>query len=251
MININNYYKWYFIPKVKFNIIKYTKDRETALITHNKKITLRMLKIHSVQHIDFHLKNLNWFKNKWNMYYSLAQYKDGIPNQKFNLAQRDNSQWKKDHWRSMKSFDLMIDIDATDHSEIEHAKKCTMNICRRLEKHDVDFEIVFSGCGFHIIVLYSYFSKYSYSFDPDSYNSIYSAYSLIAKKLSSKYSEMIDYNLNDSRRLCKIPYSLAIYENNIYMCCPVRYETLDDFDLEYYKPENAIKWLDDKHRMKI
>ena len=95
MININNYYKWYFIPKVKFNIIKYTKNRETALISHDKAITLRMLKIHSVQHIDFHLKSLNWFKNKWNMYYSLAEYKEGIPNQNFNLAKRDNSEWKK------------------------------------------------------------------------------------------------------------------------------------------------------------
>lgn len=251
MLNINNYYKWYFIPKIKFNIIKYTKNRETALITSNKKITLRMLKIHSVQHIDFHLKHLNWFSNKWNMYYSLAEYNEGIPNQKFNLAKRDNSQWRKDHWQSMKGYDLLIDVDASQHFEIDHAKKSTINICNRLLKNDIDFDIRFSGCGFHIIVPYSYFAANKYSFDPNDDLSVYSAYSLIAKQFSSKFSEMIDTNLNDSRRLCKIPYSLAIYDKNIYVCCPLDYGQLINFNLEDYTPENIIKWLDDKHRMKM
>ena len=151
----------------------------------------------------------------------------------------------------MLKYDLLIDIDASDHSEILHANKCTIEICKRLKQYDIEFEIVFSGCGFHIVIPYKHFETKKFSFDPDSDNSIYSAYSLIAKKLSSKYSEMVDYNLNDSRRLCKIPYSLAIYENNIYMCCPLSFYTLQNFKLEDYKPDKAIKWLDDKHRMRI
>ena len=251
MININNYYKWYFIPKVKFNIIRYTKNRETALISHDKKITLRMLKIHSVQHIDFHLKSLNWFKQKWNMYYSLARYKEGIPNQKFNLSKRDNSQWTKDHWNNMVSYDLLIDVDASDHSEINHALKSTINICTRLLKWNIGFDIRFSGCGFHVVVPYRQFADKGYSFDPVSDNSIYLAYSVIIDKIQSNYSDMVDTNLNDSRRICKLPYSLAIYENNIYVCCPMDYNQLINFKLEDYKPENVIKWLDEKPLTKI
>lgn len=250
MININNYYKWYFIPKVKFNIIRYTKNRETALISHDKKITLRMLKIHSVQHLDFHLKNLNWFKIKWNMYYSLAQYKNGIPKQHFNLAKRDNSEWKKDHWQSMIGYDLLIDVDASDHSEMDHAKRSAIKIAERLMKYDLKFNIVFSGCGFHLVVPYKV-GMTEDSFDPHAEENIYSRYALIIKQLNYEYSEMVDINLNDSRRLCKIPYSLAIYEKNIYMCCPINFEQLTEFKLKDYTPENAFKWLDDKHPPKM
>ncbi len=243
MLNINNYYKWYFIPKIKFNIIKYTRNRETALITHNKKITLRMLKIHNVQHVDFHLKALNWFKNRWNMYYSLAEYRNGIPNQKFNLNKRDNSEWKKSHYKSMIGFDLLIDIDASDHSEIEHAKTSALNIGQRLMDYEIPFDIRFSGMGFHLVVPYSYFADRNYSFNVEDDNSIYAAYSMIAKSIHDEYSSMVDTNLNDPRRLCKLPYSLAIYENNIYMCCPLSYHELINFELDQFTPKNALKWL--------
>ncbi len=243
MFNISNYYKWYFISKIKFEIIKYTKDRETSLISHNKKVTLRMLKIHSVQHIDVHLKAINWYRNKWNMYYSLAKYENGIPNQSLNLRGRDNSQWKKDHHNHMISYDFMIDIDASDHSEIDKSKDSAIVIVAMLDKYNIPYELRFSGCGFHIIVPYSYFNHKKYSFDFKSKDSIYSYYSMIAKKLNINYSEMIDTNLNDARRLCKIPYSLAIYENNIYVCCPITVKELENFKLDNMLPENVYKRL--------
>lgn len=243
IINTSNYYKWYFIPKIKFNIIKYTKNRETMLLSHDRKKFLRMLKIHSVQHIDFHLKALNWYKQKWNIYYSMAQYKNGIPNQKFNLAARDNSQWKKDHWKQMVSYDFLIDIDATTHDEIIDAKLSALNIIRRLEKHKILYDVRFSGMGFHIVVPYDHFKSDNYSFDPKHERSIYSYYSLMARKLNIEISEMVDYKINDSRRVCKVPYSLAIYENIIYVCCPLTIKMLKEFKLENYTPENVIKWL--------
>jgi|TARA_Y100000310_G_scaffold345798_1_gene470105 hypothetical protein len=237
IFNKNNYYKWYFLPKVKFSIIKYTRNRETALITDDKKITLRMLKIHSVQHIDFHLKNLNWYRNKWNMYYSMAEYSFGIPNQKFDLKRRDNSKWRAEHWRYMVANDFLIDIDATNHLEMDYAKKSTINIVDRLVKFDIPHNIRFSGCGFHIIIPYEYFKDKKYSFNPKDRDNIYSQFSLISKKLNLELSEMVDYKINDSRRICKLPYSLVIYENNIYVCYPLTYKGLLDFKLENMKPE--------------
>lgn len=245
MFNINNYYKWYFIPKVKFEIIKYTKNRETSLITHDKKITLRMLKIHSVQHIDIHLKAINWFKLKWNMYYSLGKYENGIPNQTLNFRERDNSDWKKNHFKSMIIYDFMVDIDASDHNEIMASRDSALTIVKRFDKFKIPYELRFSGCGFHIIIPYSYFKDKGYSFDPSDKNSIYSAYSLMAKKLNVEYSEMVDVNLNDARRLCKIPYSLAIYEKIIYVCCPISLDQLKDFDIKDMIPENVYQRINE------
>lgn len=238
---INNYWKWYFISKIKFNIIKYTKNRESCLISHDRKITLRMLKIHSVQHIDFHLKALNWYKNKWNLYSSLGTYETGIPNQSFNLKERDNSEWRKEHWKEMVAYDFMVDIDATNHNDIEMAKYSTLLVVKLFDKHNIPYEVRFSGMGFHIIVPYSYFKNKNHSFDrQDRDNNIYTFYREIAETLNNEVSEMIDYGLNDARRLCKVPYSLAIYKNNIYVCMPLTLNELESFELENYTPDKIF-----------
>lgn len=245
MITISNYYKWYFIPKVKFNIIKYTKNRESALIsTLNNFITLRMLKIHNVQHIDFHLKAINWYKNKWNFYYSLAEYENGIPNQKFNLRKRDNSDWKENHWKEMVAYDFLIDIDASDHSEINHAQISALNVVERLSRHKIPFSIRFSGCGFHIVIPYSYFKDKNYSFLHGSDDSIYPVYKSIAGIFNNEVSEMVDTKIYDHRRLIKVPYSLALYKDDIYVCMPISIEKLKNFNLSDYLPKNAIKCLE-------
>lgn len=244
MINLSNYYKWYFISKVKFNIIKYTKNSETALISSNKKITLRMLKVHSVQHIDFHLKAINWFKNKWNIYYSIAKYKDGIPNQKFDLRNRDHSVWNENCHRYITDYDFLIDIDASSHEEIGYAQQSALNVCKLLDKYSIPYHIVFSGCGFHIKVPYSFFKSKGYSFLHGEPNSIYRVFASISRRLNKEVSEMIDTTIYEHRRLCKVPYTLALYDEDIYVCMPITLEKLKYFHLNDYKPEQVLKCLD-------
>ena len=60
MIDHKKIREWYNSSGVKFQIIKYTFNRECALLTPSfvkssdlKKFSVRMLKIHSVNHIDF------------------------------------------------------------------------------------------------------------------------------------------------------------------------------------------------------
>lgn len=247
-IDSKRYWMWYFNPKIKFKIIQYTRNRETALLgwsrSKQRQVPLRMLKIHSVQHIDFHLKAINWSKVRWNMYYSLAEYKNGIPNQKFNLAARDHTEWNENHYKEMIGYDYLIDIDATDHFEMEHAKRSALNVASLLMDHDIPHEIRFSGCGFHIVVPYYYFAPFNRSFEHGNKDSIYYMYSLISRKLNKEMSEMIDIKINDARRLCKLPYSLALYNNKMFVCMPLSMEKLKNFELYDYTPNEVLKCLE-------
>ena len=241
MITLDNYYLWYDIAKIKFYMIKYLFRRESALKMFDSMKMLRMLKIHNVQHIDVYKRAFHWNKNKWNVYYSLARYNSGIPNQTLNLLDRNDPEWKVNYWKEVVSHDLFIDIDASHHGEIEYAKLTAINLAKRFKENNIPYEVRFSGCGFHVIIPYEYFKDKNLSFNPKDEDNIYSYYTLIAKKLYMEVSDMIDYKLNDSRRLIKAPYSLALYRDYIYVCLPLTDEELFDFKLENMTPEEVIK----------
>jgi hypothetical protein len=230
---------WYMRSDVKFEIIKSTNRRETAFLIPSwvvseefKKTSIRMLKVHSVQHFDIIARTglrLLQKNRPYNLYYSLARYTNGIPNQTFNLAERDNSEWTNgEHIKFMDAYDFLIDIDAGDIEDLDMAFESTKEIVDFFNKNNVPFELRFSGKGFHIIVPYIYFSKEKIkkecytpaSFNPKEEINFYSVYRRIAKALSNRFTEMIDLGIYDSRRLCKIPFSLALYEKEIYVCYP-------------------------------
>lgn len=242
-ISLDNYSEWYFLAKVRYQLIKYTFNRETALITFDTKRPLRMLRVHNTQSIDFLLNAVNWKTNRWNLYYSMARYNKGIPYQKFNLADRDNSGWKKNHWKEMVSNDFLIDIDATHHGEMDYAKDSAVRLANLFNENNIPHDIRFSGCGFHLVVPYEYFKEDGLSFDPLAETNVYNHYSLIAKKLNIEVSEMIDYKINDSRRLCKLPYSLALYKAGLYVCKPLAYDELIEFKLEDMSPGRVIETI--------
>lgn len=244
---------WYKRSDVKFQLIKYTFNREFALLVPSfigdikdvnsfgellyKKYSIRMLKCHNVQHLDYILdRGIRMFEKKipFNFYYSLARYNNGIPNQTFNLALRYNEEWAKMHFKEMIAYDFLIDVDSGTHEDIDFAHDTTKKIIDYLNELNVPYELRFSGMGFHIVIPYIYF-KGDLSFNPQEEN-IYQLYSRIAKMLKSKFSDMLDTGIYDSRRVCKIPYSLALYEDNIYMCSPINYrEVFDNFFLCDYE----------------
>jgi len=231
---------------IKYKIRTYTYRREAAIKEYNSDLMRRMLRIHNTKHLDFflHSKYINWYLQKWNLYYSMAIYKDGIPKVPFGKFKRDFGNWKHDHWKDMEGYDYLIDIDADSHKDITKAQRSALIVAKRFQDTNVPFDIRFSGCGFHIIVPYSHFKKGKYSFDPTSDRSIYKIYSLIGKKLNEELSYMIDFSLNDSRRLCKIPYSLALYSrDHIYVCTPLTVKELKKFTLDYVKPKAVLERL--------
>lgn len=240
------YPNWYRIAEVKFHMIRYTYKRETMLIPPKHSVsggkTTRMIKIHNVQHLDLWLQSMHIADSKkdYNMYYSLAKYKDGIPHGSLNLSERDFGNWNEDHWKEMESYDFVIDVDAGNHKEIEFAYYSAVKVKKFFDELNVPYNLRFSGMGFHFLIPYNYFSdlKMDLSFDPDSEHSIYNLYNSIANKLHKKFSEMVDVTIYDSRRVIKIPYSLAMYSSGNFICMP--FYSDEEFDKFYYKHYRPI-----------
>jgi len=245
-INFKDVIEWYKNIAVQFEMIKSTKFRETGMLVPSyqtkefKHYNIRMLKCHSVQHLSFLIRSLKMFEKEknYNFYYTLAEYDGGIPNQSMDLYQRDNSSWNQDHHKYMTSFDFMLDIDAGSFDDMQWAYHSANTLRIALNRFNVPYELRFSGKGFHFIIPYRYFSKLGKNFIPHDDNSIYKLYGKLAQYMYETYSEMIDTKIYDARRLCKVPYSLSLYENDIFVCHPFHSEDeFLKFEMDDYRPD--------------
>jgi len=229
MIDYSQLRKWYGSLSVLYEMFPYLKKREFALLVPSflgnhkvYKTSTRMLKCNNVQQIKYNLERLKWGERNlpYNFYYSLAKYGDGIPVQSFNYAQRkeNNKNWTAEHWKHITGYDYLIDVDSPDQENIAHAHQSARMLKNFFNQLNVPYEFRFSGCGFHFVIPSMYLPELS--FNPHKEHNIYKFLSKVSKKLLERFSEMIDVNIYDSRRLCKIPYSLAIYEQGNYVCHP-------------------------------
>ena len=242
-------FEWYTNPAIKFAIINTTKNRETSFLMPSwvdedlKRANTRMLKCHSVQHLDFLFKVLDVYKREkpYNVYYSIAKYIEGIPNQDFSyLKMRDNSEWNKTHYHFITDYDYFIDIDAPDFNDLDFALESTKELKSLFDVLNVPYTLIFSGMGFHFKIPYKYLPK-DLSFNPKDDENIYKMLSECTDKLYDLISEMIDTSIYDSKRLCKIPFTLANYDDRIVVCSPINsIEQLNAFDVDNYKIENYI-----------
>ena len=234
---------WYKTPSIKFELIKSLYKREFALLVakycdeETRKRSVRTLKCHSVQHLDINLNSTQMFlKNTpYNFYYSLAKYEFGIPNQRLNFAERDNSDWVKNHYKFIESYDYLIDIDAGDFDDLDYAYYSTESIKRMFDKLNVPYELRFSGMGFHFIIPYKFLPQHL-SFNPADDNNLYKFLFDLSTKISKDKTEMIDTTIYDNRRICKIPYSIALYENDGFICTPF----LNDEQFKSFKIKNKV-----------
>jgi len=230
--------KYYRRTDVRFEIVKQLYRREFAVLKPSymdqSKKNMRMLRCHNLNHFDYIMQYLKFFStdNFYNFYKSLATYYNGIPIQKLNYTERGNGDWKQTHFKEMGSYDLMIDIDAGDHNDIQHAQYSAQIITEFYNKLNVPYYLIFSGKGFHIITPGNYFNKSKNIIESDN---IYFLYSAIARYLYNNFSELVDTGIYDPRRLCKLAYSLAIYDDSVYVAYPLNYYVeLDDFRLKEY-----------------
>lgn len=244
LYNYKLIYNWYKNPAVKFELIKFLFNREFALLVPKhiedldiKKRSVRTLKCHSVQHLDFNLNATKMFiKNTpYNFYYSIAKYEFGIPNQNLNFIDRDNSDWIKNHYKFIKSYDYFIDIDSGDFNDLKYAYYSTKNIKKMFDKLNVPYELRFSGMGFHFIIPYQFLPQ-NLSFNSAEDNNLYKFLFNLSTKISIEKSEMVDVNIYDNRRICKIPYSISLYENDGFVCTPfLNNEQFNKFGDDIYK----------------
>lgn len=246
------YEKWYNMKSVQFELIKNLKNRELALLSkHEPNKSTRMLKCHNTRHFDFIINSmLNISRNKtlFSFYRSLGLYENGIPNQSSTLKNRDNSFWKDHHHEQMIGFDFPLDIDAGDLSELPFAHESANKILTFFNYLNVPYYLKFSGKGFHFTIPFSYFPK-EYSFNPydEEKETIYRLMFKIGKYIHENYSEMVDFGIYDSRRIFKLPYSLAVYpsDENCYVCFPFKkIENFINFNINEYivNEKNIDSW---------
>lgn len=233
---------WYKSDFVKFNIIKYTFNREFALAYSKatkkyNSIFERNLRLHNTQAIDFFCYKYNLYGRKVNWYYSLAKYTNGVPMRTFTEGDKIvTDEWKKIHWRKMVGYDFVIDIDSKHDASFDYVFLSAQLIKKFLDDKDFKYEVRFSGNGFHFIVPYQYFT--AFSLDPYSHRSVYKYLYSVALKLFNHKTEMVDLKVYDSRRLIKLPYSLTYYDHGIYVCAEC---DLDNFNVKDYNPKTFFE----------
>jgi hypothetical protein len=218
------YFEWYKSAPVKFEIIKFLKNREFALLSKvTPERSTRTLRCHSVQHYDVILNEILKIEQKksiFNFYYSLATYTNGLPYQNPNLSQRNNGEWISRHYEEMCAYDFLLDIDCDSQQEISYAYESAGLVKTFFDKINMPYELRFSGCGFHFVTPYKYFTGLKKSLNPNDEDSIYALYIRLAGFISAYVSELVDKTIYDSRRICKLPYSIAVYEDKMYVCMP-------------------------------
>jgi hypothetical protein len=248
---INN---WYSNTAIKFEIAKQLYLREFCAMNKSAKYFRRLLKCHNVQQFDWlmnYLRSGSQAGDLFNLYYSLAKYGGGIPNQNYSLpkSERDKNtdEWNKVHHLNMTEYDFLLDIDADEHSQLDYAIQGATLIKNWFDSHNVPYQLRFSGCGFHFIISYEYFNGMNIMqmrFNPTESPNIYQFYSRIAKYLKDEFCDLVDWKIYDSRRVCKLPYSLSVYnvgESNqtAYLCMPfVSDEQFKAFDLRFVDCRN-------------
>jgi len=203
----------------------------------------RCLNIFKAEGIMFALNKMVEYKEigkPVNVYASLARY-ESMPKMSpvMQFRRSDEEKFKEEHYHHMKSYDLLIDVDASNAQDMKFAKISANNIIKLLDRFSIPYYLRFSGLGYHFIIPYEVFKQFSKSFDPHLENeeNIYSFYNRIVQAIHDDCSEMVDLGLHDSRRVAKVPYSLVHYPDGIFVCWPFKTKqefmerTRDDFRL--------------------
>lgn len=235
---------WYSREDVLNQISNFSRKRETGFIVPSwceadmKKASTQMLKCEKKEHLIFYMGDLGMFRRNifYNLYSSVIVYRNGIPFQDMrDMAKRreKNSHWFAIKHNEVERCDFFVDIDAGNHDDIDMAHVSTSIIKGIFDRFGLMYELRFSGCGFHFMIP---IEQHEYSFYVSDEKNIYSYYMLIAKMLHDVCSQMVDWEIYDSRRFHKLPYSLANYDEDIYVCLPIMGdEQFKNFDLRNYK----------------
>lgn len=233
--NMNEYKYYYFNYDVQRYFLKYLHNREFVMLASkvqniNKGISKRNLRVHNTQSFQFWLYRLRAYESSrlYNLYYSLSTYKNGVPYHNASNLSWDDDEYNENAWKEFVGYDFFVDVDSENFENMNFAAETAESIKKLFDELNFPYYLRFSGRGFHFISDYAHFSKLKLSFNPDLDNSIYNLYGKIAEKLYKEFSEMIDFDIYDSRRICKIPFSLSIYDEGAFQCIPVQ-------NLENYK----------------
>lgn len=236
-----DYLYYYNTWNLQYYFIKFLKNRELMFLPAKKQrvnpLTVRNMRVHNIQSFQFWLKFVNAFKygRLVNMYYSLAEFKDGIPyrdTSEGNLKE-DWEAWNNKADKEIVSYDVLIDVDCDSFDFLDYALESAKNIKTHFDFYRIPYKLRFSGRGFHFVIPFRYFDI---PFGKEFMKYI----RRVVKHLRDNITEMIDLSVSDYRRVTKLPMSISIYDEGNYVCSPV--EDLDNFKLENFEAKN-FKYL--------
>lgn len=164
-------------------------------------------------------------------------YKDGIPKGDSIYSNRDWTEWNKECWRFAEGYDCLIDIDLPEHGFLNEGYESASIIKQYLDSKNVPYELRYSGKGFHFVIPHHALPKKT--LNPDVEDNIYRWCKKLADFLYYNFSELVDTGIYDSRRLCKIPFSLALYPIDFFVCLPLRGDhEFENFDYRKMRVQN-------------
>jgi len=218
------YKEWYENTVVQYEIIRFTKNKECAMLT--KEITQelwksrRHMRIHNTQGLRYNIWKYATSRNlHHNLYTTVAVYKNGFPLTDHTNYYDVKREWKEIHEKEITSFPLFIDIDGNDTgASFGFVRLSMQKIHEYFNNNDVPHQIRYSGMGYHIIVPTDDLKKSFLTSDEDN---IYKTHLKICTRLNEEISELIDLRIFDSKRLIKTPYSLAVYDEEMFVCLPL------------------------------
>lgn len=260
--------KWYYSNfNVQYYFLHYLKNREMAFLTGKSResrncVPMRNMRVHNIQSLQFYFNFLRAFEEGkfYNLYYSLAEFKNGVPFRDLtgNNFEKDRlNKWNEEAYKDIIAYDMLIDIDSGSFEEFNFAMLSAELLKKFFDTNNVPYHLRFSGMGFHFIIPDKYFKYLNLSYNPNEDKNIYRYMSDVATWLNKNISELIDLSVYDSRRVCKIPYSLSFYQDKTFICQPIH--DLNSFDLKemsltkglnlrsdkLFNPEGNIKLFDD------
>jgi hypothetical protein len=217
--------------------------REAAMLpsklsgqSQSDKFGIRCLHLHTVKHASFLLSRLHAWQGK-NIYCSCASYGAGVPKLPLRNRKEGLADWKEHHWKSMIAYDLLLDFDAESPEDIPEAARQACEAADALSHFDRT--VLFSGMGFQVVVKKLYHPEHG--FMPMQGGGAFLQAARVARGLKKRLGlSCLDEGVYDSRRVRKVPWSIASYPEYDAVCIPVSREQLLGFRLE---DTQVQKWL--------
>lgn len=236
----SDFLEYYSKEEVQKDIVEQHKFRETGLIsiTLDKefpKKKIRNLKLDNLSSFKYTILNaMEYFREPYNIYHSCAKYDNGLPIFFFSGMKKEEIEQRKKEWveecnNKIISYDYYIDIDSPSFEALKLCADDTLNIYKKIIKKKDNVKLIFSGCGFHIVIP-EYLKKCPTEKDVNDLKKE-------VKKFNLKDSELVDYQVISLKRIKKTVNTLCFREGykNIMLS---RYidnpDELKNFDYKKY-----------------
>jgi len=226
------YEKYYQNTEILFEMIKLMRGRETVWLSQER--CIRNLKIHNLAYLRSNMNAFNFFKRRYNLYISLAEY-NNMPLFSYDPKQRakQRAEFNRDYMDYMIGYDFFMDFDGNPEN-LRSVYEEVKTLKEFFDENKITYSLIFSGSkGFHFWIP----NKIFQNMDLDKRLYFYKDF---VKKIRIIFElEHIDTTIYDYRRIHKLPYSLDV--NSGLVALPLSDEQFNNFRKEDMKPEIVLE----------